>query len=129
MKNILSVIVLTLAFFFTSVNQTQADRLGENKSKKNKKEFQVRGFVFQPVVGITFAVVDDGQKYNVFHTGGEVNILPGKEGVDVSFTTADGKKGVIRISEVKLSDKRNKVICEKVSEDTMNKFRERFPEE
>lgn len=130
MKNTLSVFALIIAFLFTSVNETQAGRLGFNKDKKAKKEFQMQGFVFQPVNGVEFAVVDDGLKYNIYYTGEvEINIVCAKEGADVSFATDDGKRGVIRISEIKLSDKRNKVLGQKVTSDEMKKLRERFPEE
>jgi hypothetical protein len=43
MKNTLSVFALIIAFLFTSVNETQAGRLGFNKDKKAKKEFQAQG--------------------------------------------------------------------------------------
>lgn len=90
----------------------------------------MQGFVFQPVNGVEFAVVDDGLKYNIYYTGEvEINIVCAKEGADVSFATDDGKRGVIRISEIKLSDKRNKVLGQKVTPDEMKKLRERFPEE
>lgn len=131
MKNILSVIVLTLAFLFTSVNQTQAGRLGMNKNKDGgKRQFVPQGFVFQPLNGIKFAVVDDGQKFNIFYSGEAViSIVCAEKGADVSISFDDGKKGTIRIEEVKLSSKRNKVLAQKITPDEMKRLEERFPEE
>ena len=131
MKKILSVFVLTLVFLFTSVNETQAGgRLSVSKNKKAKKEFQMRGFVFQPINGVKFAVVDDGEKYNIYYSGeASISIICAEEGADVSFVTDDGKRGVVRISEVRLSDKRNKVLVQKVPPEEMVKLRERFDEE
>lgn len=130
MKNILSVFVLIIAFLFTSVNEIQADRLGVNKSKKGKKEFQMQGFVFQPLNGIKIAVVDDGMKFNIFYTGeAELSIVCEEKWTDVSVSFDDGKKGAVRIREVQLSDKRNKVLVQKIDEKQMAEYAARFPEE
>lgn len=130
MKKIISVFVLALVFLFTSVNETYADRLGVNKGKSKKKGFEMVGFVFQPLNGVKFAVVDDGLRYNIFYDGDvEISINCGKDGTDVSITFKDGKKGAIRIPEVRLSGKRNKVLAQKVMSSEMLELETRFAEE
>lgn len=134
MKRILSVIVLTLAFLFTSVNETQAGRLGTNKSKKGKKEFVQRGFVFRDINGVKFAVVDDGVKYDVYYTSQPdkitiQSIVYGKDGMDITFKCKDGKHGFIHISEIRITEDMNKGLVQETTVDEMDKFELRFPTE
>lgn len=131
MKNILSVFALIIVFLFTSVNETQADRLGVNRSKGGgKNQFVSQGFVFQPLNGIIIAVVDDGMKFNIYYSGeAEISFDCKEKWTDVSVNFDDGKKGAFRIDEVKLSKKRNKALAQKITSDEMKKLEERFPGE
>ncbi len=133
MKNIISVFALIIAFLFTSVNETQAGRLGTNKSKRGKKDFVQKGFVFRDINGVRFAVVDDGVKYDVYYASQDKVTIQStvytKDGMNITFKCNDGKHGFIHISEIKITEDMNKGLIQETTAVEMDKFELRFPTE